>query len=87
METSSAGMKVEVCVHSLRSKLGLEYKLYVCETLDKSGELAALGSVFMMVFCGDGVQITPQDLNACGFEIQPPTFEVLSALKYILKIA
>lgn len=50
METSPAGMKVEVSVQSLRSKLGLEYQLYVCEMLDKSGELAGMRSAFMLGF-------------------------------------
>lgn len=56
METSLAGMKVEVCVQSLLSKLGLEYQLYICESLDKSGELAALGSVFMPFFLLVGIE-------------------------------
>lgn len=59
METS-AGMKVEVCVQSLRSKLGLEYQLYVCERLDKSGELAVMESVFMLVFLGMESKLHPR---------------------------
>jgi len=50
MEISLAGMKVEVCVQSLCSKLGLKYQLYICDLLDKPSKLAALGSVFMLVF-------------------------------------
>lgn len=53
-------MKVEVCVQSLRSKLGLEYRLYVCVTLDKSGELAVMGSVFMLVFVGMESKLHPR---------------------------
>jgi len=60
METSPVGMKVEVCVQFLRSKLGLEYQLYVCETLDKSGELAAMGNVFMLVFVGMESKLHPR---------------------------
>lgn len=50
MEISLAGMKVEVCVQSLCSKLGLKYQLYICDLLDKPSKLAALGSVFMLLF-------------------------------------
>lgn len=56
METSPAGMKVEVFVQCLRSKLGHEYQLYSCETLDESGQLVATGSVVMLFFFFAGME-------------------------------
>lgn len=68
METSPAGMKVEVCVQCRRSKLELEYQLYICEMLDESGELVATGNVFMLFFGGDRVWFTPQNCMLVGLK-------------------
>lgn len=76
METSPAGMKVEVCVQSLRSKLGLEYQLYVRETLDKSGELAATGGVFMLVFVGIESKLHPRIRTLVGLEFSLPLLKL-----------
>ena len=76
METSPAGMKVEVCVRSLRSKLGLEYQLYICETLDKSGELAAMGSVFMLVFVGMESKLHPKIRTLVGLKFSLPLLKL-----------
>lgn len=60
--------EIEVCVQCLRSKLELEYQLYICEMLDESGELVETGSVFMLFFCGDWVWFTPQDCMLVGLK-------------------